>query len=425
MTDDAASVAANHAGASASELKRIVIVGAGQAGGWVAKTLRAEGFAGEIVLIGEEPHPPHERPPLSKAVLTGEQPASTCNLFPDDFTRTERVDHRAGVVVTRIDRASHTLVCGDGSTMPYDKLVLATGARVRKLGLPGAEHVLYLRTIADSAALQKRLRRAKHATIIGAGWIGLEVAAAARKLGVAVTVLEALPRACARSVPQEVSDVLAGLHREHGVDLRLGCSGINRIDAADTRLAVHLSGGDPVVTDMVVAGIGVVPNVELAQAVGLNVDNGIVVDEHGCTSDADIYAAGDVTRHPNPLLGRAVRLESWANAQNQAIVVAKALLGKSDGYAELPWFWSDQYDVNLQILGQPQHWTQPIVRGDLSARRGSLFYLREGKIEAVVAINAARDLSIARRLIQRGIAVSPERLADPATRLDALLKAAS
>lgn len=405
-------------------MNRVVIVGAGQAGGWVAKTLRAEGFTGEIMLIGDEPHPPHERPPLSKAVLMGDQPASACHLFPEDFATAEHIDLRAGVTVTRIDPAAHQLHCSDGSVITYDKLVLATGARVRTLSLPGAEHVLYLRSIADSAVLRERLSRAGHATIIGAGWIGLEVAAAARKLGVAVTVLEALPRVCARSVPHDVSDMLAGLHREHGVDLRLGC-GVDHIAIDGERLAVRPACGDAIVTDVVVAGIGVVPNMELARDAGLKVDNGVVVDEHGCTSDPDIHAAGDLTLHPNRLLGRALRLESWANAQNQAIVVANALLGKSQGYAELPWFWSDQYDVNLQILGQPPSWTQPVLRGDPATRRYSAFYLREDKIEAVIAVNAARDLSIARRLIQRNIAVSAERLADPATRLDALLKQAS
>ncbi len=403
-------------------MNRIVIIGAGQAGGWVAKTLRAEGFTGEIALIGDEPHPPHERPPLSKSVLMGEQPASSCHLFPEDFVATERIDHHQGVSAVRIDRAARTVECGNGATLAYDKLVLATGARVRKLTLPGAEHALYLRSIADSADLKDRFSRAQHVTIVGAGWIGLEVAAAARKLGLAATVLEALPRVCARSVPAEVSDLLAGLHREHGVDLRLEC-GISGIASDGSRLSVQPATGAAFATDVVVAGIGVLPNVELAQAAGLAIDNGIVVDEHGRTSDPSISAAGDVTLHPNRLLGRTLRLESWANAQNQAIVVAKALMDKSEGYAELPWFWSDQYDVNLQILGQPQRWTQPVVRGDLATRRASLFYLSEGKIEAVIAINAARDLSIARRLIQRGISVSAERLADPATKLDALLKA--
>lgn len=425
MADDTTGPAADaSAGASAGAVTRIVIVGAGQAGGWVAKTLRAEGFSGEIVLIGAEPYPPHERPPLSKAVLTGEQSADVCHLFPADFVATERIDHRAGVSVSQIDRAARRLQCSDGTALTYDKLVIATGARVRKLGLPGAEHVLYLRSIADSAVLRERLSQAQHATIIGAGWIGLEVAAAARKRGVAVTLLEALPRACARSVPQEVSDVLSGLHREHEVDLRLEC-GIEGIVREGARLGVRPAKGAAFATDVVVAGIGVVPNIELAQAAGLTVDNGIVVDEHGRTSDPHIHAAGDVTLHPNRLLGRNLRLESWANAQNQGVVVGKALLGKSPGYAELPWFWSDQYDVNLQILGQPQTWTTPVVRGDLTTRRCSLFYLREGRIEAVIAINAARDLSIARRLIQRGIAAGAEQLADPATKLDALLKAAN
>lgn len=405
-------------------MKRVVIVGAGQAGGWVAKTLRTEGFEGEIVLLGDEPHPPHERPPLSKSVLTGEQPATACHLFPADFMANHRIEWRAGIRAARIDRDAHTLIAADGTTIPYDKVVLAVGARVRTLNLPGSNHLLYLRTIEDSAALRARLGAARHATIIGGGWIGLEVAAAARKLGVVVTVLEALPRLCARGMPQDVSTLLAALHREHDVDLRLTC-GVRGIEADGARLRV-LAGDDAAInTDVVLAGIGVVPNVELAVAAGLNVSDGVIVNEHGQTSDPDIYAAGDVTHHPNRVLGRSLRLESWANAQNQGIAVAKALIGKSDGYAELPWFWSDQYDVNLQILGLPLEWSEPVIRGDVAARRYSAFYLSEGKIAAVIAVNAARDVNIARRLIQRNVSVSAAQIADPQRKLDSLLQKTS
>jgi 3-phenylpropionate/trans-cinnamate dioxygenase ferredoxin reductase subunit len=405
-------------------MNRVVIIGAGQAGGWVAKTLRAEGFGGEVVLVGEEAHPPHERPPLSKAVLVGEQPAEVCHLFPADFIAGQKIAWCAETRVTGIDRGAHTLALADGTTLAYDKLVLATGGRVRKLNLPGAEHLLYLRTIEDSAALRARLLAAKHATVIGGGWIGLEVAAAARKLGVAVTVLEALPRVCTRGLPNEVGDLLAALHREHGVDLRSGC-GLRGLQADGSRLRIELNDGASLVTDVAVAGIGIVPNVELARDAGLDVGDGIIVDDHGRTSDPDVFAAGDVTCHPNRLLARNVRLESWANAQNQAMAVGKALLGKSEGYAELPWFWSDQYDLNLQILGLPLDWPAPVVRGDAGARRYSNFYLRDGRIAAVIAVNAARDVNVARRLIQRNVAVSAAQLADPNVKLDALLRQAS
>ncbi len=398
-------------------MSTIVIVGAGQAGGWVAKGLRDKSFDGTIVLLGEESHPPHERPPLSKAVLLGEADAASCQLFPADFAASDRIDFRPGVRVTAIDRAAKRVRCADATEIAYDKLVIATGGRVRTLDLPGAERALYLRTIEDSAAIGARLAAAKHAVVIGGGWIGLEVAAAARKRGVAVSVIEPLERVCARGLPPEASEMLAALHREHGVDLRLG-RGVRAIEAD----RVMLDDGTSVPADVVVAGVGLIPNVELARAAGLEVANGVVVDEHGRTNDPDIYAAGDVTFHPNRLLGRSLRLESWANAQNQGVAIAAALTGATEGYAEQPWFWSDQYDVNLQILGAPAQWSAPIVRGDAAARRCSLFYLRDEKLDAVIAVNSPRDVTVARRLMQRAIKLSAAELADPNIKLDALLK---
>jgi 3-phenylpropionate/trans-cinnamate dioxygenase ferredoxin reductase subunit len=382
----------------------IVIVGAGQAGGRAAKTLRTAGYTGRIVMIGEEPHPPHERPPLSKAVLAGEAAPESTHLFSEGELARLGLECCYGTRAVSIDRAAKSVVLDLGEAIVYEKLILCTGSRVRRLQLPGADspNVLYLRTIEDSMALRSRLGERGHLVVIGGGWIGLEVAATARKLGVTVSVLEALDRVCARTVPPEVSQHLQALHERNGVSLRLG-QGVHAVD-----------------DELVVVGIGVVPNVELAQAAGLAVDNGIVVDECGRSSDPHIFAAGDCANVPLACLGRRVRLESWANAQEQAVVAAKAALGQDVRYDELPWFWSDQYDLNLQILGLPARWTEPVVRGNPAGGSGSYFYLEGDRIVGIVSFNAPRDLRAAKRLAQTGKPVRAQDLANPAIQLQRL-----
>jgi 3-phenylpropionate/trans-cinnamate dioxygenase ferredoxin reductase subunit len=370
--------------------ERIVIVGAGQAGGWAAKTLREEGFAGELVLLGEERHPPYERPPLSKDVLVGAKPAENTYLWPNGLA----ADFRPGQRAAAIRPAERRVVLAEGAELGYDKLLLTTGARVRRLDLPGAH---YLRTIEDSLALGAALRRGGRVLVIGGGWIGLETAAAARRLGAAVTVVECTDRLCARVLPPVLSTYLADLHRRHGVEVLLST------EAAPP-------------ADTVVVGIGVVPNQELAAAAGLVVANGIAVDEYGRSSDPHIYAAGDVaSRHGH-------RLESWANAQNQAIATAKSMLGRGAPYREIPWFWSDQYDVNLQLLGLPSAAHEIVLRGALAADRFVLFFLAERRLAAVAAVNSGRELRIAKRLIETGREIEPAALADETRPLQALLK---
>jgi 3-phenylpropionate/trans-cinnamate dioxygenase ferredoxin reductase subunit len=399
----------------------IVIVGAGQAGGWAAKTLRAEGYEGRIVLIGDEPHPPHERPPLSKAVLSGAAEPHTVHLFKEEEFAKLGVEFRNDARVTAIDRAAKRVVLESGDAVSYDRLILATGSRVRRLQVPGGDspRVLYLRSIQDAIDLRARMAACGHLVVIGAGWIGLEVAATARKAGIAVTVLEAFDRVCARAVPPEVSRHLLELHERNGVQVRLG-QGVKSIATSADGVVVTLADDSTVAGDLVVAGVGVIPNVELAQAAGLAVDNGIVVDECGRTSDPDIFAAGDCANMPLGCLGRRTRLESWANAQNQAIAAAKAALGHAVCYDELPWFWSDQYDLNLQILGMPAAWSEPVVRGDVARGSFSLFYLEEGRIVAIVSLNAPRDLRAAKKLVQNRTVVRPEDLANPAVALQRL-----
>jgi 3-phenylpropionate/trans-cinnamate dioxygenase ferredoxin reductase subunit len=399
----------------------IVIVGAGQAGGWAAKTLRTEGFGGRIVLVGEESHPPHERPPLSKAVMAGEAEAASTHLFKADELAKLGLDFRPGARAVAIDRAAKRVTLASGEALGYDKLILCTGGAARRPKLPGADgpRVHYLRTIADSLAIRARLAEIRHLVVIGGGWIGLEVAATARKRGVQVTVIEAMQRLCERSVPPEISAHLLGLHRRNGVEVLLG-TGVQAIDDGSAGVSVVLTDGRRVAGDAVVIGIGLAPNVELAQSAGLAVDNGIVVDEQGRTSDPDIFAAGDVANAPLACLGRRIRLESWANAQNQAIVAAKAALGADERYDELPWFWSDQYDMNLQILGLPAQWPAPVVRGDAAGASFSLFYLEGERIAAVVSVNAPRDLRAVKKLIQSRKPVHAEDLGNPAIALQKL-----
>jgi len=279
-------------------------------------------------------------------------------------------------------------------------------------------HLAYLRTLDDAMLIGKRLREShsKRLLVIGGGWIGLEVAATAKKLGVDVTVVEGAPRLCGRSVPESVSDFLLKLHRDNGVDVRLNASLVSLDDYGDG-VRAQLADGTTVEADFAVAGIGLTPHTGIAERAGIDVNDGIVVDEFGATNDAHVFACGDVANHPNAWLKRRVRLESWANAQNQAIATARAVLGVRTPYAEIPWFWSDQYDVNLQILGDVPPGAVPIVRGDLDARRASLFFLDGDALRGVIAINATRDLKVAKKWMSQGRAVDIAALADTAKAL--------
>lgn len=369
---------------------RVAIVGAGQAGGWCARTLRDAGFDGEIVLIGEEHHPPYQRPPLSKEVLLGEKSPESTYLWPSGLP----VDFRGGTRVTRIDRRAKRVEVSNNETVGYDKLVLATGGRVRRLDIPGAH---YLRTIEDAAGLRLALLRGGNVLVVGGGWIGLEAAAAARSVGCDVTIVEATDRLCGRVMPNVVSDYLRDLHQRHDVHVRL-----------NETLNMHTAA-------TIVIGIGIIANVELAQEAGLNVANGIVVDEFGVTSDPDILAVGDVANL------NGVRLESWANAQNQAIAAAKSLAGAPTPYREIPWFWSNQYHVNIQFLGLPSSGQAVVMRGTPAEDKFSLFFLDGERIGAVVAANSMRDLRVARRLMERNVIVRADMLADESKPLQDLL----
>jgi 3-phenylpropionate/trans-cinnamate dioxygenase ferredoxin reductase subunit len=394
-----------------------VVVGGGQAGAWIARTLRSEGFAGRVVLIGREPHAPYERPPLSKAVLSGAAAPEMATLLAPDQAASLGIELWLGTDVEAVDRAAHTVTCSDKRTVTYATLFLATGARVRTLpSLEGSAHprIHVLRTLDDAARLRAGFAQSRRLLVLGGGWIGLEVAATARRLGLAVVVLEAAPRVCTRALPPEASEYLQRLHTENGVELVLGAPVAGLLPQADGVVA-ELGDGRRFAADHALIGIGIAPETRLAEAAGLAVGNGIVVDKTGRTSDPHIYAAGDATRHPSDFTGGLLRLESWANAQNQAIVVAKAALGQPVSYAETPWFWSDQYDTNLQILGLPDHAARLVARGRPEAGSGAWLALRaDGAAAGVIALNAPRDLRAVRKMISEGLTPDPASWADPA-----------
>lgn len=406
----------------ADAARTIVIVGAGQAGGWAAQTLRTEGFTGRLVLIGDELHPPHERPPLSKAVLSGAALPESTHLWKPDAWRALDLDWRPGAQVLRIARATKQVLLADGSALPYDKLILCTGGRARRLALPGADKVPLhtLRSIGDAMALAPALAPGRSVVVVGGGWIGLEVAATARQRGADVVLVETQSRLCERTVPAEISEHLLALHRAHGVRVLLGSgvSGFTR--GADDRPVVQLTDGSALACDAIVLGIGLVPNDELAREAGLACDGGVLVDAQCRSSDPDILAAGDVSVAANAWAGRRLRLESWQNAQEQGMAAARSALGHAVDYQPLPWFWSDQYGMNLQIYGVPSSTHRVVRRGDPASGSFVLFYLAGDVVQAAIGPNAARDLRFARRLIAQRQPVDAERLADPGTPLSKL-----
>jgi 3-phenylpropionate/trans-cinnamate dioxygenase ferredoxin reductase component len=396
----------------------VLIIGTGQAGGRAAEALRQGGHAGPITMIGDESHLPYERPALSKGFLNDASPEQIAWVRPSAWYTQSGITLLRGRKAVRIDRVHGAVELDDRSRIAYQTLILTTGTRARPLVLEGSDHprLSYLRTIEDSQRLQRCLAPGAHIVVIGAGFIGMEVAATARSRDCAVTVLELADVPMARGIPPLLGSFYADLHRQRGVDLRTSTS-VRRITDENGRALVQTDNGDAFLADAVVVGIGVVPNVDLALTAGLEIENGLVVDEYGRTTDSRIYAAGDVTSHFNPLLGRRVRLESWQNAQNQAIAVARNILGAAKPYAEVPWFWSDQFDLNLQIAGIPQAGDEVVQRGILGRGPVVFFHLRDGKLAAAVGINSARDVRFGKEIIAVGGAASAAELADPSISL--------
>ncbi len=397
----------------------IAIIGAGQAGAWAARTLRDEGFDGRLLLIGDEPHPPYERPPLSKAVLAGEAAPESLHLLDAAALAALSIEWQPNTQVVRLDRTNRLVMLAAGGAIRYDKLILCTGGRARELDVPGASlpGVHTLRTIDDAQRLGPVLRRGARVAIVGGGWIGLEVAATARKRGAVVTVIETMGRLCERSVPEALSAHLQALHVARGVQVLLGAAVASFAAGAAGGLDIMLSDGRAIGCDAAVVGIGLVPNDELARGAGLDCEGGVLVDAQCRTSDPDIFAAGDVAVARNSWAGRRLRLESWQNAQEQGIAAARSALGREIHYDPLPWFWSDQHDTNLQIYGVPLPSHQVVVRGDPATGSFVFFYLEGERVMAALGGNAARDLRFARRLIEKGTRVTAQDLADPGVSL--------
>ncbi len=402
----------------------IIIVGAGQAGLQAAESLRAEGVADEIILIGDENHLPYQRPPLSKQYLVGETDESRLTLRSAETIAGAGVTLLTGTRVAALDRAARRVTLADGRAFTYSGVVLATGARPRPLPVPGAElaGVMQLRTLDDARALSRALSAASDVAIIGGGFIGLETAATARKFGKRVTVFETLPRLMARAVAPPTSDFFAALHRSHGVDLRFGA----RVAALQGRNgavgAVVTDDGRAHAADLVVVGIGVIPNDELARAAGLECDRGVVVDAHARTSDARIVAAGDCVARRVPGASELVRLESVQNAIELAKSGAAWLAGHERPFVAAPWFWSDQYDVKLQMAGLSAGHDLIVTRGAPESGAFSIFYFRDGRMIAADSINKPADHVAARRLLDKGATPTPDQAADPAFALMSILK---
>ncbi len=402
-----------------------VIVGASLAGAKAAETLRAEGFGGPVVLIGAESELPYERPPLSKDYLQGKSPRDKIYVHPEQWYAEHNVELRLGLTVTEIDPAAHRVTGADGSSQPYAKLLLTTGSAPRRLPVPGAglDGVVYLRTASDSDRIKAALESASRVAVIGAGWIGLETAAAARIAGAEVTVLEALELPLLRVLGPEAARVFADLHRDHGVDMRFGIAVAEITGRAGRATGVRLGDGAQVDADLVIVGIGITPNTQLADAAGLQVSNGIVVAADLRSSDPDIYAAGDVANAFNPLFGTHIRLEHWANALNQPPAAARSMLGQPVSYDRVPYFYTDQYDLGMEYSGyvEPGGYEQVVFRGDTAAREFIAFWLdSRNRVLAGMNVNIWDVNDAIQALVRSGQPVDPDALRDPAVDLAGL-----
>ncbi len=383
----------------------IVIVGAGQAGAQAAYTLREGGFAGRVVLLGDEAHPPYMRPPLSKKVLADAAAEERIALRPDAFYPDNGIELRLGTRVEGIDRAAGVVHLAGGERLAYDRLLLATGARARPLAVPGAHlpQVHCLRSLDDARRLRAGLRRGVRVAIVGGGYVGLEGAATAAAAGARVSVLELGERVLARVTTPGISDFFTALHAARGVEVRCGAR-VAALQPCKGGVRVAIDGGPDVGADIVLVGIGAQPNDGLARDAGLPCDDGIVVDERCRTADPAIYAAGDCTRHPSALLGRRVRLESVQNAVDQASVAAANMAGGDAAYARVPWFWSHQYECRLQSAGIAEHYDEVVERGDRAASRFALVYRRAGRLVACDAVNMPGEYLAARRELESRLA---------------------
>ncbi|WP_409467807.1 NAD(P)/FAD-dependent oxidoreductase [Streptomyces sp. HC307] len=406
-------------------MNTFVIVGGGLAAGKAAEALREHGHSGPLVIIGDEREKPYIRPPLSKGYLLGKEERDSIFVHPDDWYREHDVDLLLDTRARAVDRRARTVELDDGRQIPYTKLLLATGSTPRRLSVPGADldNVLYLRRVGDSERLKSAFTAGAKIVVIGAGWIGLETAAAARMAGAEVTVLEHSELPLLKVLGREAAEVFAALHTDHGVSLLPNVQ-VESLTGTDGRVdGVLLADGRHLAADAVVVGVGITPNVQLAQEAGLDVQNGIVTDEHLQTSGDDIYAAGDVAGAYHPLLGRHLRVEHWANALHQPEVAALSMLGKDAVYDRLPYFYTDQYDLGMEYTGytEPGGYDRVVFRGEPSERRFIAFWMAGSRVLAGMSVNVWDVMAPIRSLITSGSDIDDALLSDPNVPLDRIL----
>lgn len=401
-------------------MSTVVIIGAGHAAGQVAASLRQDGHEGPIIMLGDEPVIPYQRPPLSKQYLSGEQGIERVYLRPQKFYDDKHIDVRTGVSVDRIDRTAKSVHTSAGDTIGYDHLIIATGSRARKLTIEGSTlgGIHYLRSVADVDAIRGEMAPGKKLVIVGGGYIGLEVASVAVVAGLEVHVIEMEARILQRVTTPDMSAYYHQLHTSRGVHIHVG-TGVQGFSGSGGRVTAVLAGNKSFPADLVIVGIGIIPNIEIAKEAGITCENGIIVDEHCRTNDPKIYAIGDCTNHPNPLLGRRLRLESVPNAMEQARVASANIRGDAKTYSAIPWFWSDQYELKLQMVGFSSDGNQQVLRGDKTANQFAVFYLKDGIVVAADAVNSPKEFMLCKQMI--GKPVDAVKLADPAQDLKALL----
>jgi 3-phenylpropionate/trans-cinnamate dioxygenase ferredoxin reductase subunit len=401
-----------------------IIVGASLAGAKAAETLRTEGFDGKVVLVGAEDERPYERPPLSKEYLRGEVGREKVYVHDESFYSEHDIELRLATTAVDLDASRKELTLDDGDRLSYDRLLLATGSEPRRLAIPGAEldAVLYLRSVHDSDALRERLDRGGAVVVVGAGWIGAEVAASARQRGLEVTVVEPAPVPLERVMGAEVGAIYRDIHTDHGVEMLMG-TGVEAFEGDEAVERVRTSDGRVIECDFVVVGVGVEPRIQLAVRAGLDVDNGILVDERLETSLPGVFAAGDVANARHPFYGERIRVEHWANALHQGPAAARNMLGQADSFDRLPYFFSDQYEVGMEYSGFARDWDRVVFRGDPAGREFIAFWIRDERVVAGMNVNVWDVNEPIRRLISERVAVDDRRLADPDVPIDQLVAA--
>jgi 3-phenylpropionate/trans-cinnamate dioxygenase ferredoxin reductase subunit len=392
----------------------VAIVGASLAGSSAAATLREEGFDGRVVLIGAEPQLPYDRPPLSKNYLRGVTPFEKTLLRPADFYRERDIEMRLGTTVTRVDAEKRTVALHDGERLEFDQLLIATGGKNRRFPIPGIDlpGVYDLRTVADADRIREAMARGGRAVVVGMGFIGAEVAAALRQSGLDVVAIEPFKTPLYRALGEEIGRVVEGLHRDNGVEMILD-DAVTAFEGAGKVERVVTRNGRRIDCSLAVFGLGIEPATELVAGTPVRVDNGIVVDDQCRTNVPGIFAAGDVANHYHPVCGRQLRVEHWQNGVKQGAAAARSMLGRGQPYDEVHWFWSDQFDANIEYAGFHAAWDQIVVRGSLESRKFLAFYLTGGRVESVVAINQGRDMRRTFPIIKARTAVDPASLADP------------